>query len=104
MLQLDQQNPSSYPHYLTAHVVTDEWWCGQAKIAEFAISHNASFTHVSPTTYQITADGSLQPWSENDEAFASQFLAHGLRVLPLIWVRDQRSSFTFVQLVALHMV
>ncbi len=32
-------------------------------------------------------DGSLQPWSEHDEEFASQFVAHGLRVLPLIWVR-----------------
>jgi len=55
------------------------------QIADFAIRNRRSFTAVSPTTYQVTAQGELKPWSDHDEAFAAQFIAHGLRVLPLIW-------------------
>lgn len=56
-----------------------------AQLADFVIRNNASFTTVSPTTYQVTGEARLAPWAEHDEAFAAQFLAHGLRVLPLIW-------------------
>ena len=55
------------------------------QIADFAIRNRRSFTAVSPTTYQVTAQGELEPWSDHDEAFAAQFITHGLRVLPLIW-------------------
>jgi hypothetical protein len=58
---------------------------GLAQIAAFAIKHNASFTHVAPTTYMVTPNGTLEAWSEHDEIFAAQFLSHGLHVLPLIW-------------------
>ena len=56
-----------------------------AILADFAIEHKQSFTAVSPTSYQVTAAGDLRPWSDEDEAFAAQFVPHGLRVLPLIW-------------------
>jgi hypothetical protein len=56
-----------------------------AQLANFAIENKRSFTAVSPTSYQVTAGGDLQPWSDMDEAFAAQFVPHGLRVLPLIW-------------------
>eukprot|EP01043_Picozoa_sp_COSAG02_P050682 COSAG02_NODE_5239_length_4513_cov_2.268691_3_plen_251_part_00 len=55
------------------------------QIADFAITNRRSFTAVSPTTYQVTAQGELEPWSDHGEVFAAQFIAHGLRVLPLIW-------------------